>query len=98
MAQHASRARQIPTERANTAYPQKLEHRRPSSAQRRYSVVGRKRQPLALPRDERTAEFEKLTGLVVEEQIGEFGAVQDAGDEVACGSERVVVAPLRKSA
>ena len=70
----------IPTARANTAYPQKLEHRPPAL----HSVPGRQRQPLALPRGVRNAGG----GLVAEEQRGELGVVQDAGDEVACGSDR----------
>ena len=84
MAQHTSRERHIATARANTAYPQKLEHRRPALG---HSVAGRQRQPLALPRGVRNA----VGGRVVEVQRGEIGVVQDAGDEVACGSDRDVV-------
>ncbi len=88
MAQHASRARNIPTARANTAYPQKLEHCLPALG---HSVAGRQRQPLALPRGVRNAGG----GLVAGVQLGELGVVQDAGDEVACGSDRdVIVAAL----
>ncbi len=76
-----------PTARANTAYPQKLEHRRPALV---HSVAGRQRQPLALPRGVRNAGG----GLGVEEQLGEVGVVQDAGDEVAGGSDRDDVAAL----
>ena len=36
-------------------------------------------------------------GLVVEGQRGKFGVVQDAGDEVAGGSDRDVVALLWNS-
>ena len=75
------RARHIPTARANTAYPQKLENRRPANLG--HSVAWRQRQPLALPRGVRNAGG----GLVAEEQRGEPGVVQDAGDEVACGSD-----------
>ena len=87
MAQHASHERQIPTARANTAYPQKLEHHRPALV---HSGSGRQRQPLALPRGVRNA----VGGLVVEVQLGELGVVQGAGDEVACGSDRDVVITL----
>ncbi len=87
MAQHASRARHIPTAHANTAYPQKLEHRPPALV---HSVAGRQRQPLALPRGVPNP----VDGVVVEVQLGELGVVQDAGDEVACGSDRDVVASL----
>ena len=80
-----------PTARANTAYPQKLEHRRPALG---HNVAGRQRQPLALPRGVRNAGG----GRVVEGQIGELGVVQDAGDEVARGSDRDGVAMLSKSA
>ena len=78
-----------PTARANTPYPQKLEHRLPAKG---HSVAGRQRQPLALPRGVRSAGG----GLVVEEQLGEVGVVQDAGDEVARGSNRDAVITLRK--
>ena len=87
MAQHASRARHIPTARANTAYPQKLEHRRPALG---HNVAGRQQQPLALPRGVPNA----VGGLVVEGQLGELGVAQDAGDEVARGSDTDVVVPL----
>ncbi len=72
----------------NTAYPQKLEHRRPANLG--HSVRVRQRQPLALPRSVTNAGG----GLVVEGQQGELGVVQDAGDEAACGSDRDVVVPL----
>ncbi len=87
MAQHASRARHIPTARANTAYPQKLEHSRPALG---HSGAGRQRQPLTLPRGVPNA----VGGLVVEVQLGEVGVVQDAGDEVAYGRNRDDVAVL----
>ena len=73
--------------RANTAYPQKLEHRRPALG---HSVAGRQRQPLALPRGVPNA----VGGRVVEDQLGELGVVQDAGDEVANSSNRDVVVLL----
>ena len=89
VAQHALRARQVLTVRANTTgtYPQKIEHRRPA---RGHNVSGRQRQPLALPRGVRNAGG----GLEIEGQRGELGVVQDAGDEVASGSSRDVVVIL----
>ena len=87
VAQHASRVRQIPTARANTAYPQKLEHRRPALG---HSVAGRQRQPHALPCGVPNADG----GIVVEVQLGELGVVQDAGHEVANSSDTDVVVPL----
>ena len=75
-------------------YPQKLEHRRPALV---HSIAGWQRQPLALPRGVPNA----VGGLVVEEQSGEVGVVQDAGDEVARGRDRDFEnarVPLRKSA
>ncbi len=87
MAQHESHERHITTARANTAYPQKLEHRRPAPGR---SVAGRQRQPLALPRGVPNAGV----GPVVEVQRGEVGVVQDAGDEVAYGSDRDAVTSL----
>ena len=87
MAQHASRARHIPTARANTAYPQKHEHRSPALG---HNVAGRQRQPLALPRGVPNAGG----GLVVEAQRAELGVVQDAGDDVASNSNRDVVVAL----
>ena len=89
MAQHASRARHIPTARANTAYPQKLEHSRPALG---HSGAGRQQQPLALPRGVPNAGGG--LALVVEDQPGELGVVQDAGDEVARGSDRDFVIGL----
>jgi hypothetical protein len=89
VAQHASRARHIATARANTAYPQKPEHRRPAIG---HSIAGRQQQPLTLPRGVPNA----VAGPVVEEQLGEVGVVQDAGDEVARGSNRDAVITLRK--
>jgi hypothetical protein len=86
-ATRVARTRHIPTARANTAYPQKLEHRRPVPG---HSVAGRQRQPLALPGGVPNAGG----GPVVEVQPGEVGVVQDAGDELACGSDMDVVAPL----
>ena len=82
MAQHASRARHTPTARANTAYPQKLEHLLPVLVGQ--NVSGRQRQPLTLPRGVQNA----AGGMVVEAQRDEIRVVQDAGDEVACGSAR----------
>jgi hypothetical protein len=91
VAQHASRARHITTARANTAYQQKLEHRHPVTLG--HSVAGRQRQPLALPRSVPNAGGGG--GLVAEVQRGDkVGLVQDAGDEVACGSDRDVVTCL----
>ena len=92
------RARHIPTARANTAYPQKLEHRRQRAdhvfgIRLGQSVAGRQRQPLALPRGVPNAGG----GLVVEVQICKFGVVQDAGDEVARGSDRDFVVVLWNS-
>ncbi len=87
-ATRVARTRQIPKARANTAYPQKFEHRRPANLG--HSVPGRQRQPLALPRSVPNAGG----GLVVEGQHGELGVVQDASDEVTCGSDRDVVATL----
>ncbi len=81
--------RHIPTARANTAYPQKLEHSRPALD---HSVAGRQRQPLALPRGVPNAGVGPV--VEVEDQRGDIGVVQDAGDEVAFGSNRDVVAPL----
>ena len=72
-----------PTARATTTYPQKFEHRRPALV-RNVSVAGRQQQPLALPRGVPNAGG----GLVAEVQRGELGVVQDAGDEVASGSDR----------
>ena len=91
MAQHTSRERHIATARANTAYPQKLEHRRPRAGPALgHSVAGRQRQPLALPCGVPNAGG----GLVVEVQLGELGVVQDAGDEVASGSDRDFIVKL----
>ncbi len=87
MAQHASRAGQILTARANTAHPQKLEHLRPALV---HSIAGRQRQPLALPRGVPNAGG----GLFIEVKPGELGGVQDAGDEVACGSDSDAVISL----
>ena len=87
MAQHESHERHITTARANTAYPQKLEHRRPAPGR---SVAGRQRQPLALPCGVRNAGG----GLVAEVQLGELGVVLDAGDDVARGRDRDVVITL----
>ena len=70
-----------------TAHPQKLEHCRPALG---HSVAGRQRQPLAVPRGVLNAGG----GPGVEVQLGELGVVQDAGDEVACGRDRDVVAIL----
>jgi len=67
--------------------PKKLEHRRPALG---HSVPGRQQQPLALPRGVTNA----VGGLVVEVQRGELGVVQDAGDEVACGSDRDFAADI----
>jgi hypothetical protein len=81
----------IPTARANTAYPQKLEHRRPRAGPALgHSVAGRQRQPLALPCGVPNADG----GIVVEVQLGELGVVQDAGHEVANSSDTDVVVPL----
>ena len=73
--------------RENTAYPQILEHSHPALG---HCVAGRQRQPLALPRGVPNA----VGGLVVEEQSGEVGVVQDAGDEVAGGRDRDFVISL----
>ena len=71
-------------------YPQKLEHHRPWVPAIGHNIAGQQRQPLALPRGVPNAGG----GRVVEVQLGELGVVQDAGDEVACGSDRDVVAIL----
>ena len=55
-----------------------------------HSVAGRQRQPLALPRGVPNA----VGGRVVEVQRGELGVEQDAGDEVAGGSDRDFVVIL----
>ena len=69
---------------ANANLPQKLEHRRPPLGR---NLAGRNGQPLALPRRVPNAG----RGSVVEEQRGEVGVVQDAGDEAACGSDRGLI-------
>ena len=69
---------------------QKLEHISPSLG---HDVGGRHRQPFAVPRIVPNAGG----GLVVEVQICKFGVVQDAGDEVARGSDRDIVAVLWNS-
>ena len=72
---------------ANANLPQKLEHRRPPLGR---NLAGRNGQPLALPRGVPNAGG----GLVVEVQLGELGVVQDAGDEVASGSDRDFIVKL----
>jgi hypothetical protein len=76
---------------ANSHLPQMLENGFPIGTVCR---LGQKRQPLALPRKVTNAGG----GLVVEGQLGEFGIVQDAGNEVACGSDSELVATLYNSA
>ena len=66
---------------------QKLEHIRPSLG---HDVGGRHRQPFAVPRIVPNAG----EGQVADVQHGKFGVVQDAGDEVARGSDRDFVVVL----
>ena len=86
-ATRVARAAHSDCARKHREYPQKLEHRLPALG---HSVAGRKRQPLALPRGVPNA----VGGLVVEVQLGELGVVQDAGDEVASGSDRDFIVKL----
>jgi hypothetical protein len=73
-----------PTARANTAYPQKLEHRPPALP---HNVAGRQRQPLALPRGMPNAGG----GRGAERYCKQLGLVEEGGNEAAHAGDVCII-------
>ncbi len=84
------RARRLKNARENTTHSQETQHFRPTLGR---NFAGRNRQPFALPR----VMADAGGGPVVKGHVGQLDVVQDAGDEVAHGSDADLVVALQNS-